>query len=381
MPGKFKIAIVAQFPLDVLDAEMGGRAAGHAATWLPQLARAFECQTEFDIHWFALAHKSRSAVSRRKWGQAFHAVPCPRASVCLLLGRWPVRTALGRLFRSEKPDLVHVFGTENLNGSALCAGSGLSILSMQGVIHTIFKTGDIGGLWWLLYRHWESTSLRRASVVTGESAWALARVGEVVGDKKMRRIEYGVYPSFYDEEWRPDGTRAEVLFAGRLSRSKGVDILLEMLRRHPERNWRVVFAGSGPLERPLKDLNDPLVEVLGTIGTRQVQERMARSWALVHPSRADSSPNVVKEARVIGLPVVGSPHGGHAEYIVDGIDGFVVDSDDPDVWFEVLDRLCQDYVVCRKMGASRHAYYREHFRPENTARAFLELYRELFSGR
>lgn len=261
------------------------------------------------------------------------------------------------------------------------AKSGPSILSMQGVVHAVSKTGDYGSLWWRLFKHWEMDSLRRAAVVTAESRWGLARVDELVSGKQQRLIEYGVYPGFFDVEWQPLQSEPEILYVGGLTRAKGTDILLEMLRRSPERGWRMVFAGSGYLERALRELKDPMVEVLGTVSTREVQQRMARAWALVHPSRADTSPNVVKEARVIGLPVVGSPHGGHAEYIKDGQDGFIVESEDPIEWFRVLNRLCQDHGLCREMGAARHAYFRDHFRPENTAHAFLELYRELIYGK
>jgi glycosyltransferase involved in cell wall biosynthesis len=250
---------------------------------------------------------------------------------------------------------------------------------MQGVIHTICKTGDLSSLWWRLLRHWEAISLRRASMITAESQWAVERAQEVVPHKQARRIEYGVYPSYYEVDWEPVLSRPEVLCVGGLCRAKGTDILLEMLRRHPDRTWGMVFAGSGRLDQALRELSDPKIEVLGTISTKGVQERMARAWALAHPSRADSSPNVVKEARVIGLPVVGSRHGGHAEYIESGKDGFIIDSEDPDEWFRVLDGLCSDYEKCRLMGAARHDHFRDHFRPENTARAFLDLYREVLS--
>ena len=150
-----------------------------------------------------------------------------------------------------------------------------------------------------------------------------------------------------------------------------------MLRRYPKRKWQMVFAGGDYLADELKSLNDPSVEVLGMLKTNEVQMEMAKAWALVMPSRADTSPNVVKEARVIGLPVVGSPHGGHAEYIDHGKDGFIVPSEDPDAWFQALDQLASNFDLCQTMGSARHEYFREYFRPEKTAEAFLGLYREM----
>jgi glycosyltransferase involved in cell wall biosynthesis len=140
-----------------------------------------------------------------------------------------------------------------------------------------------------------------------------------------------------------------------------------------------VIACGGYLQEALRSLNDPMVEVLGIIKTPELQSRMARAWALIHPSRADTSPNVVKEARVIGLPVIGSPHGGHAEYIEHGKDGLIVDNEDPEAWFNAINDLASNCQLCRSMGLARHEHFRECFRPEKTAGAFLDLYLEMVS--
>jgi glycosyltransferase involved in cell wall biosynthesis len=374
-----KIAIIAEFPVGALDGPMVGRGGGQAATWLPQLAMAWQNQSEFEIHWCVLVHKVKIPRTIHKWGQTFHLIPSPGISASLLLDRWPQRLAYRKMFKKIKPDLVHCWGTENLHGAALLEFDGPSVLSMQGIIHTIYKIGDLKGWRWWLFKHWEPKTIRKASLITCESKWGLERLEEIIPCKPQRRIEYGVNPSYYDVARNPSSNAPEILFAGGLSRAKGVDILLEMLKRHPKRTWKLVIAGGGYLEESLRALNDPMVEVLGTIKTQELQARMARAWALVHPSRADTSPNVVKEARVIGLPIVGSPHGGHAEYIEHGKDGFIVESEDPEDWFNALESICSNYALCRTMGQQRNEFFREHFRPKNTAEGFLKLYRELLS--
>lgn len=372
-----RICIIAEFPLSALAGETSGRGGGQAATWLPQLARAWESNEEFEIHWGVFDRNARQADILTCWNQTFHRIPCPGISASLLLGRWPHRLGAQALIRHIRPDLIHCWGTENLYGSALCGYRGLSILSMQGVITTYFKTGDLKGWRWKLFRHWEPLSIRKANLITSESQWGLDRVAEIQPGKSSRRVEYGVAPSYYEVPWNPAPEAPRILFVGAMNRLKGIDILLEMLRRHPQRPWTMVFAGGGYLGDALRALNDPSVKVLGMLRTEQVQAEMSKAWALVLPSRADTSPNVVKEARVIGLPVVGSPHGGHAEYIEHGKDGFIVDSEDPEAWFEALDRLCKDYALCRTMGSARHEHFRDYFRPEKTAEAFLDLYREM----
>jgi len=372
-----KVAIMAQFPLSVLDSEMTGRGGGQLATWLPQLAKAWEHQTECDIHWCVLDRTAKRPGSVRRWNQTFHSIPSGSVSVGMLLGRWPQRLGYRRVLRDIRPDVVHCWGTETLHGAALFEFDGPSILSMQGVITTYAKTGDLKGWRWRLFEHWEPSSIRRATVVTSESQWGLDRVAELVPGKETRKIEYGVFQSYYDIAWRPAADAPRVLFVGGLNRLKGVDILMRMLERHPGRRWKTVIVGEGDLGESLRALNDPMVEVAGTLTTSQVQEQMAAAWVLVHPARADTSPNVVKEARVIGLPVVASPHGGHAEYVCDGVDGWIVDSEDPDVWFAKLDEMCADYEMCHRMGQARREHFRSYFQPQNTADAFLSLYQSL----
>jgi len=150
-----------------------------------------------------------------------------------------------------------------------------------------------------------------------------------------------------------------------------------MLRCHPDRDWEMVFVGDGYLESKIRSLNDPKIEVLGTLTMAGVQEQMARAWGMVLPSQADTSPNVVKEARVIGLPVVVSPHGGHAEYVESGLDGYLVESGEADDWFRAIDDLCSDYACCKQMGDVRHGFFKKHFRSESTAKKFVELYKKI----
>lgn len=122
-----------------------------------------------------------------------------------------------------------------------------------------------------------------------------------------------------------------------------------------------------------------MIDVLGVISMEEVQQEMSKSWCLVIPSRADTSPNVVKEARVIGLPVVGSSNGGHAEYISDKKDGYIIKDDSPTSWMKALDRICKDYALCKNMGSANHKTYVETFQPSMTASKFLQLYDEMAS--
>lgn len=374
-----RIVIIAEFPVSAISKPFLGRGGGQDATWLPQLANAFSKQKKFEIHW-VIFDKAANVESCTEWlGQYFHILPGIRKTWGFLTGMWDEKRKLRKLFHVLKPSLIHCWGTETFNPAALRIFKGPSILSMQGIVTAYRKTGKLPGWRWAILERWESKSIRLASVITSESIWGMERVKKLVLDADVRRVEYGVTPTFYEVDWKPDFSRPRFLFAGGLSHLKGVDILVELLKRHKECDWTMVFAGDGELKGQIQKLDVRHVEVLGTITTSELQGEMSRAWGLILPSRADTSPNVVKEARVVGLPVIVSPHGGQAGYVEDGIDGFCVDSETPERWFQAIDRLAHDFELCQTMGNVNRQKYRDYFRPENTAGNFLRLYHELLS--
>ncbi len=356
---------------------MQGRGHGQQSTWLPQLAQNFECQNEFDVHWCVLDYSANNSSKIVKWGQTFHQIRTTSISIGLLCGRIPQVLSFRRLFKEIRPDLVHCWGTENLHGAAMAAFNGPTVLSMQGIIKTYRGTGNLPGWRWSLFEHWELGSVKRATVVTCESEWGLNEIRKIHPPKSEKLVEYGVFPTYYDVKWNPSNVDPVFLFAGAVNNLKGVDILIKMLKAHPDRGWGIVFAGDGDLCKDLLALNDPKIEMKGCVRTSELQDLMSQSWALIHPARADTSPNVVKEARVIGLPVVGSPHGGHSAYIDDEKDGYVIYSEDPEEWFEKIDLLSGDFSRCQRMSATNHQTYRDYFQPQNTAKKFLDLFREM----
>ena len=262
----------------------------------------------------------------------------------------------------------------------MCGRVGVpSILSMQGVLTNLRKQGYLPDTWvWRRIPAMEKAFIEKAKVVTCESQWAVDRVLEVVPDADVRQVEYGVHPSFYELEWQPDEAQPYAVFVGTLTGYKGVKTLLEALRSVEGRSWKFKFiGGDGPLLNEVRDCGIPGVEFLGSLPWVQLQQVLRKARCLVHPTLADSSPNVVKEARVIGLPVITTLHGGQAGYIRDGENGLIVDPLEPVGLARALSRLMDDPELARRMGAARHEDDRAYFRPAETARGFLRIYEEL----
>jgi glycosyltransferase involved in cell wall biosynthesis len=190
-------------------------------------------------------------------------------------------------------------------------------------------------------------------------------------------VEYGVHLGFYQIKWRPDKDQPYVLYVGGNSRRKGLDVLLEAMKLLPRPNWQLRLAGSDSLQNECEAAGIKNFVCLGLLPWDEMQRQLQGAWCSVLPTRGDTSPNSVKEARVVGLPVITTHHGGQAGYIHDRENGFIVDPLTPVSLRNAMDTLMSDYSMIQKMGATHHEKDREYFRPENTAVGFAKIYRDL----
>src|SRR5260370_379465 len=136
---------------------------------------------------------------------------------------------------------------------------------------------------------------------------------------------------------QPSGEQSAVVgFAGRLIRSKGVDVFLRAASLVagvvPEARFVVIGAGRlrGELEALAGDLG-LLEERVRFLGFRDdAADLIAALDILAVPSRSDGTPLVVGEAMIAGVPVVVSCVGGVPDQGTHRRTGLVVDPEDPE---------------------------------------------------
>ena len=126
------------------------------------------------------------------------------------------------------------------------------------------------------------------------------------------------------ERWRVCERRPAILYAGRLSREKGLALLpaLESLLYRARASYRLILAGDGPMSSELQAACPDAV-FLGRLPHREMGAVMASADLFIFPSDTDTAGNVVLEAQACGVPVLVSDRGGPHEQIVDGTTGFV----------------------------------------------------------
>lgn len=116
-----------------------------------------------------------------------------------------------------------------------------------------------------------------------------------------------------------------VLFFGRLSEEKGLDVFLEVCKDLP--NIKFKIAGTGPLENRCKEIEN--VEYVGFKTGKELEEVIARAKFSVYPSIwYENCPLSILESQSLGTPVVTANYGGMKELIENDKTGILVDKID-----------------------------------------------------
>lgn len=268
-------------------------------------------------------------------------------------GLWAKMTAnLGRLaalrraLREFRPDGVIAFVTP-VNVMALLAGLGGGWPTL--VSERSDPSAQPWPLPWRLLRRLCYPLAAAVVMQTARAASALSwhRRKPVIGNPVMP-------PAF-------DGAAAGLprpclLAAGRLTRQKGFDLLLQAFAklrdRHP--SWTLAIAGEGEeraaLEAQIISLG--LQEQVSLLGFRSdMGALLSAAEIFVLPSRFEGFPNALCEAMAAGKAVVAIDcPSGPADLIQHGRNGLLTPMEDADRLADALDRLMQDQEFRRDLG-------------------------------
>ena len=118
----------------------------------------------------------------------------------------------------------------------------------------------------------------------------------------------------------------------------------------------------------------------GGLPPEAIVERMRASTVLALPTRMDTAPNVLAEARAAGLPVVATRVGGIPEFIEDGQDGVLVPVDDPRALADALTRLIEHPSEADAIAARGQARARRDHRLATQVPKLLALYDEILAA-
>ncbi len=165
-----------------------------------------------------------------------------------------------------------------------------------------------------------------------------------------------------------------LLYAGRLSPEKGVDVLIRAMVGLPE--CRLVIAGDGPQRRELEALARSAapgrVAFLGRRTTSEVLRALRACRFVVAPSVwYENCPYAVLEAFAARKPVIASRIGGIPELVEEGATGRLFPPGDPGALAEEIRRLWHDRDETRRLGENGRARVEQQFTADAHYAEFL----------
>ena len=132
-----------------------------------------------------------------------------------------------------------------------------------------------------------------------------------------------------------------IVFVGRLSKEKGVQLLAQTAKLLPQ--YKFVVAGTGPDDGCLQNI--PNVILKGFVSGQALADLMGNARLLLAPSVCyENCPLSILEAHSMGVPVVTMNSGGMAELVEDGKTGGLVGEPTAECVAETLQKCLREDV-------------------------------------
>lgn len=191
-----------------------------------------------------------------------------------------------------------------------------------------------------------------------------------LGDLAAKRIQLGL-----------SADDVLLVTVGRLAEIKNYPLLLEALAVAVEQapTLKLAMVGDGPERAKLESLTSRLdlsdrVHFLGE--RKDVRDWLALGHVFVLPSVYEGISIALLEAMAASLPVVVTRVGGNPEVVLDGENGFLVESGDAAGLARALVALARDMALRERMGLAARARVEAEFDLTKAVRRYEAIYLE-----
>jgi glycosyltransferase involved in cell wall biosynthesis len=221
--------------------------------------------------------------------------------------------------------------------------------------------------------------LRRSARATAVSRWLAEQAQQVAGGEMPTVAPMPVATDLFVPDRAVPRSDA-LLFVGRLTRQKGVDLLLRALAELPARITLDVV-GDGEERASLAALAKALgvegrVRWHGALPAAALVPFYQRASALVVPSAEEGLGLVAVEALLCESPVIAFASGGVVDVIRDGESGILVLERTPQALARAVGGVLEAPDHGASLGRRGALLTRESFAPDHVARRYADIYRE-----
>lgn len=302
---------------------------------------------------------------------------------------WQCLWQLVRLFRKEKPDIVH---TNTPKGSLLS----MIAAKIAKVPHRIYLVtglryqGTSGLFRWMLQTMERITCFCATKVIPeGNGVKAILQKDHITR-KPLMLVHNGNINGIDTDYFSAEQVTAQhadiftFIFIGRIVGDKGMNELADAIRQLKEdgKQFKVILVGNFETELdPLQGDNETFLrtaEEVEFVGyQKDVRPFLAQADALVFPSYREGFPNVVLQAGSMGLASIVTNISGCNEIIKDGLNGRIIQPRNTQALYHTMRYFIEHPAEVRRMAGNARGVVKEKFEQKDVWRCLLEEYRQL----
>jgi glycosyltransferase involved in cell wall biosynthesis len=317
-----------------------------------------------------------------------------------------------------KPDIIHIFGTENNFGLIVSKTAIPCIIHLQGNL-TVNDLKWYSGLtsidvikyskkWLLLKGHGlyhdyfvnkkaaerEKKIFRSCKYFMGRTDWDRRLSSVLSPDSKYFLCDEIMRPGFYIHQWQPQIKQTNFVIISTIRNNiyKGLETIfqckkiLQLYFPGYEILWGIAGVKeeheiSYLVERKYKaKFRDYNIKLLGPLDQEGLITEMLKANLFVHSSHIDNSPNGVCEAMLLGMPVIASYVGGTPSIISDKKEGLLVQDGDPYALAGAIIELIKDRSLANRLGANARERSITRNDPARIVNDVVDIYSSVLSG-
>lgn len=181
-------------------------------------------------------------------------------------------------------------------------------------------------------------------------------------------------PSGYEKEERNLEKKDNLVYVGRLSKEKGVELFCESVTKL---NKNGIIIGDGQLKKELEQKYKNL-KFVGWKSKEEIKNILKESKALVFTSLWYESMGMTAiEALSLGVPVIVGDKTATASYITDNINGLKYENGNVEDLCEKL-KILEDDKLAQEMSKNAYnLYWKKPFSEQRYIEELLEFYKKL----
>lgn len=320
-----------------------------------------------------------------------------KSAALLLSLRNPLLSShVDRILRNERPDIVHIHNYGPLSISVVDIAKRLGCKVIQtfhgyhfecpkgGLYKTSGRICDNALPFCTMYKKIVRKTMIKCDAIIAVSSYVKERLIKAGYDQETIRL----IPNFTKEISQKSSVEStnnkELLFVGRMDKSKGVHVLIKALAKAKitrEEELTINLIGDGEHKPYFESLAKTFkvdANFLGGVPDSILEEHYQNAYFVVVPSVfPELFAIVILEAMSYGKPVIASRVGGAVDLVLHGKTGFLFEPNDVDALANFIGVLLKDDKLVAYMG--NKAFRRsKRFSESNHLKQLLNLYSEVY---